>query len=205
MKFEHLLKVYWSKNFLYGGKVLSFNTSLKSFFKNLKGLSAIGKKNFAKRFELNVHIKNNNESLGKLDLDSKKIINMHLARLTSINNSISELVKYNLIRLYLLKTFRGRAQAIGKPSRGQRTWSNSWNAYKCNRTLRLFISQIKKIAGVKKLPEKINFKQIKKKIKKKPFKIKIQETKKKKKFMILNVLRSYSIKLINFTNFFSFW
>jgi ribosomal protein S13 len=121
MKFEHLLKVYWSKNFLYGGRVLPFNVTLKTLFKNLKGLSSIGKKNFIKRFELNTHAKDNRENLNKLTLDNRKVMNMYLARLTSINNSITELVRYNLIRLYLLKTFRGRAQSIGKPSRGQRT------------------------------------------------------------------------------------
>lgn len=46
---------------------------------------------------------------------------MYLSKTISINNAISELQRYNLIRLYLIKTFRGRCHALGKPSRGQRT------------------------------------------------------------------------------------
>jgi ribosomal protein S13 len=56
-----------------------------------------------------------------LPLDQRKIFNMYLSQLTSINNNIFELLKYNLIRLYLIKTFRGRCHALGKPVRGQRT------------------------------------------------------------------------------------
>ena len=46
---------------------------------------------------------------------------MYFSQLTSINNTIFELIKYNLIRLFLIKTFRGRSHALGKPVRGQRT------------------------------------------------------------------------------------
>jgi ribosomal protein S13 len=46
---------------------------------------------------------------------------MYLAKLISVNNNIKEMTKFNLIRLYLIKSFRGRAQSIGKPSHGQRT------------------------------------------------------------------------------------
>jgi ribosomal protein S13 len=46
---------------------------------------------------------------------------MFLAQLMNINSNIDELLRYNLIRLYLIKTFRGRCHALGKPSRGQRT------------------------------------------------------------------------------------
>ena len=55
------------------------------------------------------------------DKEVRKLINVLLSQITSVNNQISEIQKYNLIRLYLTKTYRGRAQALGKPSRGQRT------------------------------------------------------------------------------------
>lgn len=50
-----------------------------------------------------------------------RVFNMFLAQLTSVNGDYFALLKSNLIRLYLIRSFRGRAQAIGKPSRGQRT------------------------------------------------------------------------------------
>lgn len=76
-----------------------------------------------KRFELGFtrFYPNKNYNLALLSLDQRKIINMYLSQMTSVSNEIDTLMRYNLIRLYLTKTFRGRAQAIGKPSRGQRT------------------------------------------------------------------------------------
>ena len=32
MKFEQLLQIYWSRGFLYGGKVRNFNINLITFF-----------------------------------------------------------------------------------------------------------------------------------------------------------------------------
>lgn len=52
--------------------------------------------------------------------------------------------KLNIIRLYLLKTYRGRCQAMGKPSRSQSNRSNGWNAYNYNKYVRSFIFTIKK-------------------------------------------------------------
>ncbi len=74
-----------------------------------------------KRFEFNFLKIDLSKTFLYLSLDQRKIINMYLSQLTSINNDIFELMKYNLIRLYLIKTFRGRCHALGKPSRGQRT------------------------------------------------------------------------------------
>lgn len=180
MKFEQLLQIYWSRGFLYGGKVRSFNIDMKSFFNENYGLSDFSKKKFVRRFELNHFIFRKNESFMTLSLDRRKIINMYLSQIISINNGISELVKYNLIRLYLIKTFKGRCHALGKPVRGQRTWSNASTSYRLNRVLRFFIYQVKKNNVVEKKKETKNLKMIKKKTKKILPKIKMIITKKKK-------------------------
>jgi ribosomal protein S13 len=104
---------------LYGGRVRSFDVNLKDLFQDLPGMSGVSKFFFIKRFELSIFKKK--KKFTQLRLENRKIINMYLSHIVSINNSIDELVRYNLIRLYLIKTQRGRAQAIGKPSRGQRT------------------------------------------------------------------------------------
>lgn len=65
--------------------------------------------------------------------------------------------------MYLIKSFRGKAQAFGKPSRGQRTWSNAWTAYLANKELRIFISEVQKQLNKEKKEEKINYKLLKKK------------------------------------------
>lgn len=48
-------------------------------------------------------------------------LNLIFSKITNINGQESELKRGNLIRLYLIKTTRGRSHALGKPSRGQRT------------------------------------------------------------------------------------
>ena len=180
MKFEQLLQIYWSRGFLYGGKVKNFNINLNTFFEENPGLAKKSKTQFIQRFELNHFLFNKTKTFLSLPLDQRKIINMYLSQIISINNSIFELIKYNLIRLYLIKTFRGRCHALGKPSRGQRTWSNASTAYRCNRTIRIFIRQVKKNNVIEKKTESLNMKVTKKKLKRNLPKIKMVIVKKKK-------------------------
>jgi ribosomal protein S13 len=193
MKFEQLLQIYWSRGFLYGGKVRNFNINLITFFDENSGLSKKSKKSFLQRFELNFFLFDKEKTFLHLSLDQRKIINMYLSQLISINNSIFELIKYNLIRLYLIKTFRGRCHLLGKPARGQRTWSNASTSYRVNRVIRVFIRQVKKNNVIEKKTESLNTKITKKKLKKNLPKIKMVFTKKKKKPLILIVLIIYDI------------
>jgi len=119
-----------------------------------------------KRFELNSLYNNSFSLFSEQDKDIQKLINILLSQITSVNNQISELNKYNLIRLYLIKSYRGRSQELGKPSRGQRTWSNAWTSYNYNKIIRNFIHTIQKSIGADKKTEQINYKVIQKKIKK---------------------------------------
>jgi len=61
---------------------------------------------------------------------------------------------------------KGKAQALGKPSRGQRTWSNAQTSYVLNTTIRRFVNNIKKTYNLKPTIEKKNFKVVQKKKKK---------------------------------------
>lgn len=56
---------------------------------------------------------------------------------------------------------------LGKPVRGQRTWSNAWTAYNSNRLLRSFVTQAYLILNKDIKVEKIDYKRLKKKQKKK--------------------------------------
>ena len=184
MKFEQLLQIYWSKGFLFAGKIKSFNVNIKDFFFDMRGFNLKNKIYFIKRFELTAFNKHLGKNLSLISLDFKKIINMYFSQLVSINNSIDDLIKYNLIRLYLIKSFRGKAQALGKPSRGQRTWSNASTSFKTNKILRLFINNIKKnFVPLNKLESK-NTKILKKKKKKSIKSFKIKEIKIKELFWL---------------------
>lgn len=180
MKFEQLLQVYWAKGFYFAGRMRSFQTTIDDLFFELNGLQFKSKFLFVKRFEFGYcrFTPNKTFNLSTLPLDQRKVINMYLSQMTSVSNEIETLLRYNTIRLYLIKSFRGRAQALGKPSRGQRTWSNAWTAYKISTPLKIFINEMRKTYLKKKTPESKNRKIIKKKVKI-SFKFKIKQEKKK--------------------------
>ena len=166
MKFERLLQIYWTRGFLHGGRTFSFNITPNNLLKSFATFGRTSRLRFSKRFELTIWLRDDRRSLASTQLEFREILNMYFSQAISINHSIFELMTINLIRLYLTRTFRGRAQALGKPSRGQRTWSNAWTAYRHNKTLRHFVRDVaarqKKIRNVLSL----NKKKIQRKIKK---------------------------------------
>lgn len=108
---------------MYGGKTQQFRVTFFEFFYEKKGIGPLTKKIFSKRFELQYFFlyKNYNKQLHTFLPFQRKLFNVFMSKLISINHSIFELQKYNLIRLFLIRSYRGRCHAIGKPSRGQRT------------------------------------------------------------------------------------
>ena len=68
-----------------------------------------------------------------------------------------------MLRAYLIRSYKGKCHALGKPVNGQRTWSNAWNSYNYNRSVRSFIGETKKIMKKDLKIEKINYKLTKKK------------------------------------------
>ena len=121
MKFERILEIYWSKGLLINGLLTPFNSSLPALLKKLPGYSTTTTRFLIKRFEL-YELQNSLKFKNSfLDPQLLKSINIFFSNFTSVNNTPAELIKYNLIRLLLIKSTRGRSHALGKPSRGQRT------------------------------------------------------------------------------------
>merc|ERR1712166_594345 len=87
-----------------------------------------------------------------------------------------------LLNSKTLLPFRGRGHSLGKPIRGQRTWSNAWTAYSSNRILKTYISETQYLKTKDVREEKIDYKKLKRKFKKKVKKVNtIDLTAKKKK------------------------
>jgi hypothetical protein len=125
MKFEHVLTVYWSKGLLISGKLLAFDTNFNDMFSEPGGFAWPTKRLLADRFELLNLLQCPNRPVVKLRPFFVANLNILFSQITSVNHTVLDFTKSNLIRLYLIKTTRGRAHALGKPSRGQRTWSNA--------------------------------------------------------------------------------
>ena len=121
MKFEHILQIYWSKGFLSNGQLQSFQVSFKYMFLMSGGFSYAAKRQLISRFELYTLVRNPDQAINEISSTLPLSLNILFSQLTSVNNSIFDLTRYNFLRLYLIKTTRGRAHALGKPSRGQRS------------------------------------------------------------------------------------
>ena len=142
------------------------------------GLGLHNKLILLKRLELTNSVNVNTTPLVLFkDIYKKNLIsllNSYYSQISSVNNQINNLILLNIVRLYLTKTYKGKCHLLGKPVRGQRTWSNGWTAYKYNLTLRRFVNETKSKLSKDKKIEKINYKLIKKKygvkknLKKKP-------------------------------------
>ena len=141
MKFEHLLQLYWTKGFLFGGKLLQFNQTKYDIISNIAGMNVFTMFFLTKRFEVNILLTDDTLLFSQFSPDELKIINMFFARIMNVNNNFLDWQKLKLIHLYLIKSYQGRCHAIGKPVHGQRTWSNAWTAYKYNKVIRLFIAK----------------------------------------------------------------
>jgi len=173
MRFEHILQVYWSKGFFFGGKLFyTNNLEFKNIFnQHLYGFSYKFRKILIKRLELTTFYVHYSNLYYLLDYSSTffkkttKTINIILSQISNVNLNLQELKKLNILKKYLIKSYQGYCHAIGKPVRGQRTWSNAWNSFKCNNILRNLINKIKHINSLssKLKTLKIDYKVIKKK------------------------------------------
>lgn len=185
MRYENVLQIYWTKGFFFGGNVFYFNHNLVDLVSTLFGFSRSFYTKLVMRFELTFLLNKPVITLEDYHVVTSKALlmplNVILSQISSVNALPHQIKRFNIIRLYLIKSYRGRSHALGKPVRGQRTWSNSWNSYNVNKILRVFVSETVSQLKATLRPEKINYKLAKKKygpsvksLKKKP-----QELKKK--------------------------
>jgi ribosomal protein S13 len=171
--------MYWSKGFFFNGQVIPFQNTVRSFCKKIEGLHLPLFFAMLRRFELNFLYYDRNLDIPNFNTHLYRSFNIYFSQLSSVNNQVKEITRFSLVRLYLLKTTRGKAQALGKPSRGQRTWSNAWTAFHYNKTIRNFVYQVQRGLRKDKKEEQINFKVLKKKTRKPKTKKVIIKVKKK--------------------------
>jgi len=125
MKYEHILQIYWTKGFFFGGKLFYFDKTLNDLMFHLPGLGKQFLQLLVNRFELTFFLKIKSTLLIDYQNTMKKPIlkslNVIFSQVNTVNNQLEDLKRLNIIRLYLIKSHRGRSHALGKPVRGQRT------------------------------------------------------------------------------------
>jgi hypothetical protein len=129
MRFEHILQVYWSKGFFFGGKLFYTNSlNYNNIFKDhLFGFRHKFQDILTKRLELTtfaLHYSNLYYLVDYFYIFKKKYtktINIIFSQINNVNMTLKELQKLNIVRKFLIKSYKGYCHAIGKPVRGQRT------------------------------------------------------------------------------------
>ena len=169
MRFEQVLRIYWTKGLFYNATLHSFDLTVRDLFVDTKGFNWGLRRWLVPRYDLYKmrFNKKTTTSISYFEMSFGNSLNLLLSQITSINNQVYELHRVNLIRLYLVKSTRGRSHALGKPSRGQRTWSNAWNAYKLNNVTRDFISSYQKILQKDKGEVRKDFRKVEKRVRNK--------------------------------------
>jgi len=167
LKFEHLLDIYWSNHFLYNGRIEKFDVTLYKWFRHVGGIQNSFKNLIIKRFELTLFKKTMHRPLSSYNKGIRRGINILLSQVSTVNNELREVVRLSIIRLYLIRIRRGRFHALGKPTRGQRTWSNAWSSFYSNYVLRDYIKLMQKTTSNSLDEDKKDYRKIARKYKKK--------------------------------------
>ena len=92
---------------------------------NTPGLSSETKRLLNQRFELTLFLPDTKKLLTTYENETSKILikplNVFLSQIHTVNSQYTDLLRLIIMRLYLIKSYKGRCHAIGKPVRGQRT------------------------------------------------------------------------------------
>ena len=135
--------------FLFNGRILDSNESIYSNVMSNYGL----KNNLL--FLLNLRFESNiNRKLKDLQNHELNVFLDHCYNIVPRNYSIFNRKLFNIVILDTVGSYRGWCHFRGLPTRGQRTWTNAWSAYKSNGVLRNYKLKIfkKYYGGV--IPEK---------------------------------------------------
>lgn len=95
-------------------------------FEQAPGLGVHSKKLFKQRFELKYFMANE-KTMDLIQYQQhthkpmERAINVIFSQVNTVNNQLPDLHRLSIIRLYLIKSYKGRCHALGKPVRGQRT------------------------------------------------------------------------------------
>jgi ribosomal protein S13 len=125
MRFENILHIYWTKGIFVCTKLHYFDSSISEIIKLTPGLGLKSTEVLRERFEFNHLSRDLKSSIGKQELKSKipvkRVFNIMLSQVLSVNNNLSYLIRLRIIYQFLAKTYKGKCHAIGKPVYGQRT------------------------------------------------------------------------------------
>lgn len=138
-----------SNKHLFNGKLIDSNESLYYNIINSYGLGFFFLNFLLLRFESNFDV-----DLKNFKTHQWSVFLKHCYSVVPYDCSVFDRKLFNIVLLDTLSSYRGWCHFRGIPSRGQRTWTNAWSAYKSNGILRNYKLKVfkKYYGGV--IPEK---------------------------------------------------
>lgn len=125
MRYENILPIYWSKGFFFGSNLYYFDKTINDILYFTVGFGRHFLFRLIQRLELTFFYKDKSKDILNLSpnhpLTVTSPLNILFSQINSVNHEYHELYRLNILRLYLIKSYRGRCHALGKPVRGQRT------------------------------------------------------------------------------------
>ena len=177
------MKSFWSKGYFFSNNIYPFDISLDNLIQATQILSRLSRELLVKRFELLKHTNKKKKAL-ELNWQQQRAVNIFFSQTLSHKTFVWDSYKSRMIRLYLIKSTRGKCHALGKPSRGQRSVSNAWSAYYCNRITRVFVNEVKTVLARNKEKIIVDYKKTKKRSRQKRKKDKTLEFRTKVKTLV---------------------
>jgi len=110
--------------FFISNNTLPFNSEF-SEFRGIFGINSSLLNILMGKVECNLKFDEFKLSFAKFNWKKKRLINIIIAKIFNINFGLIEVIKLNVLRTYLVGSFKGRKTFLNKPVRGQRTRSNS--------------------------------------------------------------------------------
>jgi len=124
------LNIYYrfteQKVFFLNGQLFYFSLTFNDLITEVESVGFRFRQLLVKRFEFTFFNKTQKfTAINAVQQTSVKSLivplNLILSQITSVNTTPSAVSRLRIIKLYLVKTYRGRCHAIGKPVSGQRT------------------------------------------------------------------------------------
>merc|ERR1712227_23132 len=100
------------------------NKTFEEVFYNTPGISLSTQKQLMLRLEIPADIRTYSSDVNLVVSNYKNSViaplNIIFSQINSVNNQIPELKRLNVLRSYLIRSYKGKCHALGKPVRGQR-------------------------------------------------------------------------------------
>jgi ribosomal protein S13 len=114
MKSENFIQLMWTKGIYLNSQLYKYE--LNSELIKIKTLNNFYIKLLKYRLE---------SKIVTLNKKNKLLINILISKYSSINYTLDLNYTLVILRLYLIKTYKGKCFWLSKPTNGQRSWSNA--------------------------------------------------------------------------------